>query len=138
MLRSHDPWIAKQQQFFAGNIVAVRLLREDVGSLNVVLVYSPAWPIDPQEWSSVDVSDIKLKKNPDIWCTEILWRLLRDTMQAADEDWIVAGDFNSSPPCVRMIWYQPPLKSSLSPGLPGAYHDGNVQQRVALAGGRRL
>lgn len=39
-------------------------------------------------------------------------------------------------PCVRMIWYQPPLKSSLSPGLPGAYHDGNVEQRVALASRR--
>jgi len=33
-----------------------------------------------------------------------------------------------------MIWYQALLETTLNPGLPGVYHDGNVEQRISLAG----
>jgi endonuclease/exonuclease/phosphatase family metal-dependent hydrolase len=43
----------------------------------------------------VDVTGLKLEANPDIWCTEILWDLLRNTMPMHPGQWIAGGDFNS-------------------------------------------
>ena len=62
----------------------------------VVSVHSPAFPIPQTQWRNADASGIKLKNNPDLWFTEILWALLRATDVTDDTNWIVGGDFNNS------------------------------------------
>jgi hypothetical protein len=37
-----------------------------------------------------------LALNPNVWCTEIIWKLLADFDEFADYEWIIGGDFNSS------------------------------------------
>ena len=46
----------------------------------------------------MDVSAVivKLKNNPKLWFTEILWSLLKNAGITDDTNWIVGGDFNSS------------------------------------------
>lgn len=64
----------------------------------VVSVHSPAFavPLDKDNVSDVDFKAIKLKNNPNLWFTEILWSLLRNANLGNDTNWIVGGDFNSS------------------------------------------
>ena len=82
--------------FFAGNLVGCTILTEDGSPKNVISVHSPAWPVNKDRLANVDVSDVKLKYNPDVWCTEILWAALKHTMADSSRQWIGGGDFNSS------------------------------------------
>jgi len=43
----------------------------------------------------VDVSPVKLKLNPKVWPTEIIWSALKNTI-SNNEEWIVGGDYNIS------------------------------------------
>lgn len=62
--------------------------------VNVVSVYSSAWPVDKNRLKGIDVSSVKLKSNPDVWGTEILWAALKHVV--SDGNWIVGGDYNIS------------------------------------------
>jgi len=95
-LRSDRQWVGEQAEFFKGNLVGAKLIGPDQKPIYVVSVYTPAWPVPKEKWSDVDVSQLKLAANPDIWCTEILWDLIRCTMPILAGQWIVGGDFNSS------------------------------------------
>jgi exonuclease III len=95
-LRSDREWVGEQADFFKGNLVAAKLIGTDNEPIHVVSVYTPAWPVAKEKWTGIDVSGLKLAANPDIWCTEILWDLLRCTMPIFGGQWIVGGDFNSS------------------------------------------
>ena len=59
-------------------------------------VHSPAFPIPPETFADADVASIKLANNPDLWFTEILWSLLRDSNTPEETHWVVGSDFNSS------------------------------------------
>lgn len=63
--------------------------------LNIISVYSPAWPIDTSKYQGIDVTTIRLKQNPKLWFTEILWSALKNA-NLADTPWIVGGDLNIS------------------------------------------
>lgn len=93
-LAASNNWVRQQAEFFAGNLVYTTL-HGPSGPLNVVSVYSPAWPVARAAWAIEDVRDIKLAANPDVWCTEILWDLLRNTLPGSSGEWIVGGDYNS-------------------------------------------
>lgn len=95
-LQTDDPWVQEQARFFHGNLVGTRISVPNSPILNVVSVYSPAWEVRREKWTGMDMSHLKLAANPEIWCTEILWDLLRKTMPTTDGEWIVGGDFNSS------------------------------------------
>lgn len=95
-LKTDDTWVQEQARFFHGNIVGTRIAPPNSPILNVVSVYSPAWEVRREKWAGMDMSHLKLAANPEIWCTEILWDLLRKTMPNTDGQWIVGGDFNSS------------------------------------------
>ena len=41
------------------------------------------------------MSEVKLKNNPDVWVTELLWAALQSA-QPTSGPWFVAGDLNSS------------------------------------------
>jgi hypothetical protein len=64
--------------------------------LNVVGVYSPAWPVDRARLAGVDVDPIKLTLDPDVWVADLLWASLRSRDLNPQDLWVVAGDFNLS------------------------------------------
>ncbi len=90
-------WVAKEIDYYKGNILGFKVNTEEYRNLNVVSVYSPAWPIEPERIKDVDVSGVKLDQNPDVWLTEILWKALQNKRIMDEDDWVVAGDLNSSP-----------------------------------------
>ncbi len=95
-LSSEYDWVNQELKHFAGNLLSC--LVQPTGypmMLNIISVYSPAWPIDTSKYSGIDITTVKLKHNPKLWVTEILWSALKNT-NLADVPWIVGGDFNSS------------------------------------------
>lgn len=95
-LRSELPWVNNACEFFDANIQTSRVKLSGGGCLNLINVYSPAWPVPIQVVGDADVTSIRLQNNPQLWCTEILWKALWDSWNNLEDDVIVAGDFNSS------------------------------------------
>ena len=95
-LESELEWVNRIQSERYGWIVACKTTLDSGEQVRVVGVHSPAFHIPRDQWADVDVSGIKLTKNPSLWFTEILWALLRAAGISDDANWIVAGDFNSS------------------------------------------
>lgn len=95
-LSSEFEWVNKELAIFNGNLVACTVHIINKPPINVVSVYSPAWPISKDRLMDVDVSTIKLKLNNELWCTEILWSALKNKSSINEYEWIVGGDFNSS------------------------------------------
>ena len=89
-------WVNNTYQGFSGNILNCAIDIPELGTCNVVSFYSPAWPIIKGGTTSIDVSDVKLQQNPDVYLTEILWTLVREAFASTDRKWIIGGDFNSS------------------------------------------
>ena len=89
-------WVNEELPNFKGNLISAEVSLPSGRRLRVVSVYSPAWPIfDRQHLDEIDASEVKLRNNPDVWLTEIVWAsLLHEDRK--DPPWIVAGDFNSS------------------------------------------
>jgi hypothetical protein len=95
-LQSPEDWVNAELERFAGNLLAVEAFLERGPRLNVVSVYSPAWPVERARIAGVDVSSIKLTLNPDVWVADLLWASLRSIDLQLDDLWVVAGDFNLS------------------------------------------
>ncbi len=94
-LQSRLDWVNKEIKFFKGNLIAACVILETGFKLNVISVYSPAWPIDKKRLIDIDTKGVKLETNPELWLTEILYSALKSE-NINDESWLVAGDFNSS------------------------------------------
>tara|TARA_B100000131_G_C17983373_1_gene559556 strand:+ start:154 stop:963 length:810 start_codon:yes stop_codon:yes gene_type:complete len=95
-LQSKINWVNNELDFFSGNILSCTTKINNKLKINLISVYSPAWPIPDSRLEGIDISSIKLKSNPKIYCTEILWALLKDSLSGNSGSWIIAGDFNSS------------------------------------------
>ena len=95
-LKSEKSWVQNEIEFFKGNLISCQIKFKNGFTTNIVSAYCPAWPVDKKRLEDIDVSDIKLKLNPDVWCTEILWAALKEIEKLKNENWIVAGDLNSS------------------------------------------
>lgn len=95
-LYSEFDWVNNELEFFKGNLLACEISIVGISPIKVVSVYSPAWPVDKERLKNIDISNIKLKQNPDVWCTEVLWSALKNNKNLKNENWIIAGDFNSS------------------------------------------
>lgn len=95
-LSSDWEWVNRELDLFRGNLVAHRVTvlgREH----RVLSAYSPAWPVPPGRLAGVDVDPVKLKLNPNVWVTELLWAALRESRGEVDTTpWVVGGDLNSS------------------------------------------
>jgi exonuclease III len=96
LLRSSQDWVNKEIDFFRGNLLGCEALVYGGVPVKLISVYSPAWPIDPKRVTGNDIKSIKLAQNPALWCTELLWSGLKNQPNLSTENWIVAGDFNSS------------------------------------------
>ncbi len=95
-LSSEFDWVAKEYDFFSGNIVGYQVSDKNGNLFNVLSIYSPAWCVPWERLKGIDVSEVKLQNNPDVWCTETIWSLLCNSLPSSDESWIIGGDFNSS------------------------------------------
>ena len=70
-------WVNEELENFAGNLVGAEISVQNDMTFRAISVYSPAWPkFDRQRLNEVDATDIKLKNNPDVCLTEILWAAL--------------------------------------------------------------
>ena len=93
-LRSTRSWVDAQLKHFAPNLLAHRVTPAGGASLIVIGVYSPAWPVDRAAYRGLDVSDVKLPENPEIWVSDLLVSALRDSVSPSQAS-VVAGDFNA-------------------------------------------
>lgn len=71
--------------------------RVDVGELDlemlVASVHSPAYPIEKGRLTGIDVTDMKLKQNPDLWLLDVVFFFLKAQLGTR---FMVGGDFNYS------------------------------------------
>ncbi len=95
-LVSEFDWVNSEYTHYSGNIVGHEITTGADERFNVLSVYSPAWHIPNENLRDVDVGVIRLQNNPNLYCTEILWSLLRNSAITNNSNWIVSGDFNSS------------------------------------------
>ncbi len=94
-LSSNLNWVNNELKIFRGNLVYVKATLTSGALVNLISVYSPAWPIDKDRIKNIDISSLKLKNNPELWVTEILYSALKNE-KIDKSKWIVSGDFNSS------------------------------------------
>ena len=95
-LESGLDWVDGIFRERCGWIVGCEVTLRSEERFRVVSVHSPSFPIRRDQYDDGDASAIKLKKNPDLWFTEILWALLRCSIRSHETNWIVGGDFNMS------------------------------------------
>lgn len=106
-LKSDLDWVNKELEFFKGNLVSATVEVPGYLPINVISVYAPAWPIDDKRLENIDVSSVKLKQHPKVWCSDMLWSALKNIPSLKEEAWIVGGDFNSSV-TFDYMWSGPP------------------------------
>jgi exonuclease III len=94
-LVSEYEWVNRELDFFKGNFISCAVTPANHKPINVVSVYSPAWPVSENRLAGIDVTPVKLKFNPKVWATEIIWSALKNRI-SNDEQWIVGGDYNTS------------------------------------------
>lgn len=96
LLTSELIWVNTAREYFDGNIQTSRIILSNDMPLDLINVYSPAWPVPPEVIGDADINVIRLVNNPKLWCTEILWKVLLDSWKDPSKPLVVAGDFNSS------------------------------------------
>lgn len=95
-LTSEFKWVNRIRSECVERILECEVIDGEGARYRVVSVLLPHFRIPEEALTGVDVSSLKLKNNPHVWFTEILWSLLRNAGIADDANWIVSGDFNSS------------------------------------------
>ena len=92
-LRSNLKSINKALKLFNGNLIACEITTQSGMPINVLSVYSPAWPLDG--WLlDKDRDKIILNDDNKVWLTELLWDSLKQSYN--NNQWIIAGDLNAS------------------------------------------
>ena len=92
---SKRSWTEVYFENLKGNLQFLNVTLFSGATLNLVNVYSPAWPIIPQADIAEDVAGFKLDSNKDIYATEFLTEHLRNSISGLGT-WLIGGDFNSS------------------------------------------
>ena len=72
-LASEFEWVNKIHSERYGWIIECEIVNDAGVRFRVVSVHSPFFCVPRESLTVVDISSIKLKNNPDIWFTEILW-----------------------------------------------------------------
>jgi hypothetical protein len=70
--------------------------RVEIPTLGPTLVgsfHSPAYPIEKERLDGVDITAMKLKRNPDLWLTDVVFHHVRPLLGTKV---LVGGDFNAS------------------------------------------
>lgn len=74
-------------------LVGGRLQSDEHGDLVFFSHHNPAFPIDRNLLKGVDVSEIKLTLNRDVWLLDVVFHFLREELSSP---LIIGGDFNTS------------------------------------------
>jgi exonuclease III len=96
-LSSELNWVNEELNLFSGNLVAAEIMLPNEFHAQTISVHAPAWCIDTERLVGADIADVKLKNNPKVWGTELVWAALCYAIPISKTPWIVGGDFNSSP-----------------------------------------
>jgi exonuclease III len=95
-LASSVSWVQSELALFEGNLVGCRVRLGEADGINVLSVYSPAWPIDRRRLTGVDTGGVRLRQNRDVWLTDVVLAALTDMEISPDDEWIIGGDLNLS------------------------------------------
>ena len=104
-LASRVSWIATQLDRFAGNLFQTRVELPGGPPIDLVAVYSPAWPLDRALWTAEYSDGVKLDLNADLWVADLLHAALKEFAPAPIDRLVVAGDFNL---CESFDWRRKP------------------------------
>ncbi len=104
-LTSGVPWIATLLDRFAGNLSQMTVQIPGIPPIDLIAVYSPAWPIDRAIWASEESDGVKLELNADLWVADLLHAALKERPPSAAEWLVVAGDLNL---CESFDWGRKP------------------------------
>lgn len=96
VLSSEYEWVNEELNHFDGNVIACVASIDGYPKLNIISVYSPAWPVDQNRLKDIDVTSVKTKQNPSVWVADLLQSALKNSIVSNDETWIVGGDYNAS------------------------------------------
>jgi len=94
-LPSEYEWVNLELEAFRGSLVSSVVRIGSHSRLNVVSVHSPAWPVDTRKHRGVDLTNVRLEQNPNVWVADLLWAGLRNA-DSGHQFWIVGGDLNAS------------------------------------------
>lgn len=78
-----------------GWIASASVTMPDGKSALVVSLHNPSYELERWRTRDVDLTGIKLERNPDVWLVDILFHFLRPRL-AAGERMLIGGDFNYS------------------------------------------
>lgn len=104
-LPSSEPWIDQELRRYAGNLSQMTVSLPETQPIELVAVYSPAWPLDRNVWTTRDVGDVKLSLNADLWIADLLHTALKELAPPPTERLVIAGDFNL---CESFDWKRKP------------------------------
>lgn len=95
VLPSVQPWIAKEYQRHAGNLLSYRVQLDAGPKLHAISVYNPAWPLNQDRLPDIDTGEIRLtQQKRHIWLADLLWSSLGLLLGQSPYPFIIAGDFN--------------------------------------------
>jgi hypothetical protein len=93
-LMSPLPWVNDELNRLGGFVVAGQA--SVLGAATVVVsVHSPAWYLDRPRLGLVDVGDVRLTQNADVWGADLVLAAIRPLV-AGSRQVLVGGDFNLS------------------------------------------
>jgi exonuclease III len=95
-LQASREWITEELKRFRGNVFANRVRLTSGLHVNLVLVYSPAWPVATAHLPPDEANALKIPPDRSLWVTDLLLDSLRLIARDTSLPWIVAGDFNLS------------------------------------------
>ena len=88
------PWVNDELNRLGGFVVAGQA--SVLGAATVVVsVHSPAWYLDRPRLGLVDVGDVRLTQNADVWGADLVLAAIRPFV-AGSRQVLVGGDFNLS------------------------------------------
>ena len=73
-LYSDVAWVNDLRSFFAGNLLMRNVTIANGRVLNLLNIYSPAWSVPTHLTEGLDLAGVKLVLNPQLYCTEIIWK----------------------------------------------------------------
>jgi exonuclease III len=87
-------WVNKEIKKFKGNLLSYSI-KLNSNTLNLISVYSPAWPLNSNLLNQEQISSVKLTQNRELWLADLLWYALKCNITPT-EHYIIGGDFNLS------------------------------------------
>jgi hypothetical protein len=83
-------WVNKEIKKFKGNLLLYST-KWNGNILNLVSIYSPAWPLNSNLLYQEQINSVKLTQNEKLWLADLLWYALKCNINP-NEYYIIGGD----------------------------------------------